>query len=197
METRHIVILIIFIVLYGSGRKYFGTWHHFKNTAQIAKKAARKVLGKNSYEELRLKALSITPEDLGLAFNDSEIAVYGVVIDWEMRGYIATIVAFKTGDASLYLSSGGGVIGGGQHSNINKAAKNIVEFANQFTKLSIPAKVALLPETNKIRFHFLTNKGLYTAQEFMHNIDNETSSWLPFFTSANELLSELRLTSEK
>src|SRR3970040_739511 len=71
----------------------------------------------NPFEELRNRAFKTTPEDLELSLPDNKTVVYGVIMDWEMGGAVATTVSYQTGDASLYLSSGGGVIGGGQHQN--------------------------------------------------------------------------------
>jgi GNAT superfamily N-acetyltransferase len=46
-----------------------------------------------------------------------------------MDGATLSTVFHKTGAASLYLSSGGGIIGGGQHESVNRAAKKFVGFA--------------------------------------------------------------------
>jgi len=61
---------------------------------------------------------------------DSEI--FGVIMDWEIGGGFATLVVFKTGYASIYLSSGGGVIGGGPNPNVNRAAKLFVDQAKNY-----------------------------------------------------------------
>jgi hypothetical protein len=67
----------------------------------------------NAFEGLRNMAFTATPEQLGLSLPADKTVVYGVIMDWEMGGATATTVSYQTGDASLYLSSGGGVIGGG------------------------------------------------------------------------------------
>src|SRR2546430_10376917 len=38
-----------------------------------------------------------------------------VLMDWNVGGSVATLVAFDDGTVSLYLSSGGGIIGAGAH----------------------------------------------------------------------------------
>ena len=84
------------------------------------------------YEGLRKMAFTATPEQLGLSLSADKTVVYGVIMDWEMSGATATTVSYQTGDASLYLSSGGGVIGGGQHQSVNSAAKQFVSLAQTF-----------------------------------------------------------------
>ena len=84
----------------------------------------------NPFEGLRKQAFDITPQQLGLSLNDSEI--YGVIMDWDLGNGIMTLITYKTGDASMNLSTGGGVIGGGQHENVNKAAKAFVSAAQKY-----------------------------------------------------------------
>lgn len=77
-------------------------------------------------------AFSTTPEQPGLTLPTDDTVVYGIIMDWKIGGATATTVAYQTGDASLYLSPGAGVIGGGQHQNVNSAAKQFVNLAQTF-----------------------------------------------------------------
>jgi hypothetical protein len=45
-----------------------------------------------------------------------------VVMDWGLDNGVATVVAYDDGTTSLYLSSGGGVIGAGAHDAVRRAA---------------------------------------------------------------------------
>ena len=45
-----------------------------------------------------------------------------VLMDWNVGGGVATLVAFDDGSTSLYFSSGGGFIGAGAHQNVARAA---------------------------------------------------------------------------
>ncbi|OYX84867.1 MAG: hypothetical protein B7Y83_06660 [Flavobacteriales bacterium 32-34-25] len=151
----------------------------------------------NAYEELRNMAFKVTPEQLALSLSTDKTIVYGVVMDWEMGGATATTVAYQTGDASLYLSSGGGVIGGGKHQNVNSASKQFISLAQTFLDKTAKAEKTSLPTINEIKFYFLTNKGVYVGQEQMKNFENNSSLWLKLFEEGNNVLSELRKTSEK
>lgn len=151
----------------------------------------------NNYTKLRQMALQVTQKDLGLHLDDQNKSVYGIVMDWEMDGATATVVSFATGDASLYLSSGSGVIGGGQHENVNKAAKKLVASSQNYLKQSVKTNTTPLPETQSLKFYFLTSNGIFMGEEKMENIESETSKWYPLFVETNEVLSALRLVSEK
>src|ERR1044072_2436959 len=77
--------------------------------------AQRSGEGRAMYESLRAMALATSASDLGLDPAGADPFVYGVVMDMDVDGETATIVAFETGDTSLYLSTGGGTIGWGEH----------------------------------------------------------------------------------
>ena len=149
----------------------------------------------NIYEDLRKQAFDITQQQLGLTIHDTEI--YGVIMDWDIGNGIVTLVTYKTGDASMYLSSGGGVIGGGQHKNVNRAAKEFVRTAGKYFNNAIKIDSTPLPEKDGVRFYFLTAKGKYCAQEKMINFENESSKWLDFFNEANNVITELRKTVDR
>lgn len=150
----------------------------------------------NPFHDLRQMALSATPEQLGLETSD-ETKVFGIVMDWDLGDGIATVAAYQTGDASMYLSSGGGVIGGGQHDNVRQAVFPYVQFGQEFLTKAEKTESTPLPDKDCVRFYLLTNKGIFYSQEKMKNIENENSDWLKLFEEANKVLTELRLTTEE
>jgi hypothetical protein len=201
MKTTYIIIIIILaggLVLglmgYRNKLSVANDKQSSNNFNSVGKKTHQ--LKDNPYEELRNKALKVSPKDLGLSLNENTV-VYGVVMDWEMGGAIATTVTYQTGDASLYLSSGGGVIGGGGHKNVNNAAKRFVNLAQTFINVALRTETTPLPEKNSVKFYLLTNKGIYVGQETMNNFENSSSVWLKLFEEGNNVLSELRVISEK
>lgn len=151
----------------------------------------------NAFEGLRNMAFTTTPVQLGLSLPTDKPIVYGVIMDWEMGGATASMVTYQTGDASLYLSSGGGVIGGGQHQNVKSVAKQFVSLAQTFLDKTTKTETTPLPSTDEVKFYLLTNKGVCVGQEQMKNFENNSSTWLKLFEQGNIVLTELRKTSEK
>jgi hypothetical protein len=47
-----------------------------------------------------------------------------------------------------------------------------------------------------VNFYFLTNKGKFVGQETMSNFENSSSIWLELFNEANNLMSEVRMTTD-
>jgi hypothetical protein len=146
----------------------------------------------NPYFDMRNMALSATTEQLGIKLPKDETKIYGVVMDWDLGEGTATLVAFLTGDASLYLSSGGGIIGGAGHENVKVAVNNFIIKSETYISKTTKTEMTPLPEKNGVKFYFLTNNGKFVAQENMDNFENNISEWLPLFEEGNNLITEIR-----
>lgn len=163
-------------------------------TDTVRSPRARQTQG-NAFADLRKQALAATPGMLNLSLPDDKTIVYGIVMDWDMGNVVASTVSYATGDASMYLSSGGGVIGGGQHEDISKASKKFTAMAQNLIGMAARTSETPLPGPNEIRFYFLTTDGLYVGKERMENFRNNSSPWLGLFAQGNNVLAELRKTS--
>jgi hypothetical protein len=151
----------------------------------------------NPYEGLRNMALNVTPEQLQLAIPNDQTKAYGVVMDLDLGKGIGTFISFETGDASMYLSSGGGMIGGQKHPNVQATAKAFVSIAQTYLDKMLKVDSTPLPDKNCVRFYLLTNKGKFSGQEKLENIDNNSSPWIPLFVAGNKVANELSKTERK
>lgn len=151
----------------------------------------------NPYNDLRNMALGATAEQIGVQLPSDKTKIYGIVMDWDLGDGTATLVSFISGDASLYLSSGGGFIGGGGHENVKQAVSAFINKAETYLNESQKTENTPLPDKNGLKFYFLTNNGKFVGQEEMKNIENSSSKWLNLFEEANKVITEIRVSSEK
>ena len=118
----------------------------------------------NIYFRLRNQILQAKRDQLGLPITAHPTVPWAVVMDWGVSNGTATIVAISDGTASVYLSSGGGSIGGGQsHESIRKAARNAVSVAAEFQPQMQPATAHPFPQPGGVIFYALTDAGVFTA----------------------------------
>ena len=150
----------------------------------------------NPYEGMRDRAFTPKPEDLGLSLPADKTTVYGVIMDWEMGRVTATLVSYLTGEASVILNSGGGIITGEQE-NVNMAAKQFVSLAQTFLDKATKTESTSLPARNEVNFYLLTNDGIYVGREQVENFNNNSSTWSSLFKEGNDVLTELRKASGK
>ena len=92
----------------------------------------------NPYADLRLLALSLTADQIGVTPTAEHPRVFGAVMEIGLEEGSATLVALHDGTVSMYLSSGGGIIGGGGQEAVWAAA---LEFLRT---LSYPGNVRQL-----------------------------------------------------
>jgi hypothetical protein len=117
------------------------------------------------YVGLRDMVLQASRAKFGLAPGSSPKEPYAVVMDWDVQSGTATVVAIADGTASVYLSSGGGFIGGGQsHESIRLAAKKVVEMASEVLPLMQVTTTYPLPQQGQVAFYVLTDAGVFTAR---------------------------------
>jgi len=149
------------------------------------------------FKRLRQMSLDMTPDQLGISFPPDKTVVFGVVMDWHVENGIMTLLSFQTGDASIYFSSGGGVIGGVKHEAVSKTAMEFVASAQNFLAQAVATESNQLPDDDCVKFYFLTNHGKFVATEHVKNFENNSSPLLALFIGANEVITALRETAEK
>ena len=89
-----------------------------------------------------------------------------VVMDWGLDNGVATVVAYDDGTTSLYLSSGGGVIGAGAHEAVRQAANAFRAEAaarrNQFSTVAANDSFTL-PSDGWVTFYLVTDSATLRA----------------------------------
>jgi len=154
-------------------------------------------VNENFYPQLRAKSLSVTPDQLKLKLDNNKTIAYGIVMDWDLGQAVATVVAFQSGDASLYISAGQVYIGGYAHENIRDAGSAFVNEAQAYLGRAQLTESTELPDKDCVKFYILTNKGRYTFQETVNNITTNNSEWTKLFNLGNNVISEYRKTTDK
>jgi hypothetical protein len=84
----------------------------------------------NPYERLRSAALAFTPGTVAGAAASDAPHIFGVIMDMGMDLGTATLAVFSDGSVSLYYSSGGGIIGAGEHERVWTAAARLLAVAH-------------------------------------------------------------------
>ena len=150
----------------------------------------------NPYTDMRNMAFSVTSEQLGLN-GIGENDVYGIISEMDIDGATATIVTFGTGDTSMYLSSGGGFIGAGQHESVQKIVIKYVENGQKYLDKATKIEKADLPKSGMTNFNFLNKDGIYSISESISELESGKSEFSNLFVELNEVISQIRLKSEK
>ena len=109
----------------------------------------------------------------------------------------ASLVAVADGTTSLYLSTGGGVIGGGGHQAVRRASEAFLDAAEAHLDRLQAIAEAPLPHTGAMRFHALTFDSLRSAEAQESELVDGRSELTPLFHAGDEVLTQLGLIDQR
>jgi hypothetical protein len=154
-----------------------------------------KTAEQNPYMDMRKMALTVTAEQLGFQIPEDSIKVYGIITDLDMNGGTATVVTYLTGDASIYLSSGGGFIGAGQHESVKKVTKEFVDNGHLISFKGKQYENTDLPTNGNANFYFLSNARNTKITESIAKMKSGESEFSKLFADLYNVMTEIRLKS--
>lgn len=144
---------------------------------------------------LRELALTVPATEVGIP---EDAGVWAVVMEIEVSGETATLVGMADGTASLYISSGGGIIGGGDHEVVRAAAQGFVAMAQHAQEaVSEPVSADLPhPSPGMVRFYFRSGSGTSTVEVAEEEVADPDHALHDVFASGHRLLEKMRLAVE-
>lgn len=147
--------------------------------------------------ELRMKMLKTIAEEIGLRKSAEYQDVWGVIMDWPIGKETASVVALSDGNSSLYTTSAFGVIGGFGHENVRLAAQKFIRMANGYYKEAKTISEYPYPDQDKVKFYLLTFSGVKVIDGDLLLIQKNEDKHADLFGLGQEVLTELRKSTEK
>jgi len=148
------------------------------------------------YSALRHQALSTQRIEVGIPGPPPEAPVWGILMETGYPEVTATLVALGDGTTSLYLSSGGGVIGGHAHQGVRQANAEFVETANQYYQHLKPTESFPVPGEGHTLFYVLTDTGVLSGAGREDELGLVRHPLSPLFHAGHRVITQLRLMSE-
>lgn len=144
--------------------------------------------------ELRDQLLRSSPAELGVTPRANE--PYVAVMDIAYPSAVVSVVTASTGDASIYFSTGGGVIGGIGHETVRTAAIAFVEATGREAKLLANSTEQGHPPAGHVRFLSRAADGLRSATAPEEELTSGTHPLSPLYLRGQEVITQLRLVTE-
>jgi len=113
--------------------------------------------------DLRANLLGMSPSDLSIEPTEELPHVWAAVFDWGMREGSASIIAVADGSVSMYTSSGGGMIGAGEHDSVRVPAARFLRTVESILDSLTAATDTPLPSANEFALIALTYDGTRRA----------------------------------
>jgi hypothetical protein len=121
--------------------------------------------------------------------------IWGVLMEMGFAEGWASLVALADGTASLYTSSGGGVIGGGMHAKVKQAAIELCQHAAPLGNLPRVTEFPS-PGPQRVRFYLLTLDGVRGAEEPESTLAAGGHRLSALFLAGHAVITQLRVVAE-
>jgi hypothetical protein len=117
-----------------------------------------------------------------------------LVMDWYLTSGLASVVAAFDGSASIYLSNGGGFIGGAQKSTaVRAAAVHAVKAAEQVLAYFQTVQAADLPQRGNVYFYARTESGLLRAAASEKHLSDASDPLTALGGAMQNIITQYRL----
>ena len=148
--------------------------------------------GDDIFRGLRTQALTVEPASIGVSPTDELSRVFGVLMDMAYSSGTATLVALADGTASLYTSACGGVIGGGTHEQVARAARQLLATAEVHLANFAPAEFDQPPAVGHVLITVRTYSGNLSADVLEDDLGHGRHPAAEVFHAAHRVISALR-----
>jgi hypothetical protein len=143
----------------------------------------------DAYLGLRDLALNARPEEIGVTGGSP---VYGALLEIDMGDAVITLACFSTGDASLYYSNGGGMVGGIAIPSVRAEALRMVSAYGDDVSLLAPVGLSELPTDGHASFVALTPSGTYAGSAPIDEIVLGTTKVGNLFDAGQRVITAFR-----
>ena len=122
--------------------------------------------------------------------------VIAVIIDIDSKNGGYCLVVVSDGSCSLYFEKGGGIIGAGQHKNVQYVSRILLNAANDLIDNPVLQFKTDIPKDKNYIIHILTKHGKYEFNGKTEDISELSNSGKLFYL-CNSIITQLRLLDER
>jgi len=120
-----------------------------------------------------------------------------VMMELEAGGGVASVTSFADGTTSLYLSTGGGIIGAGTHPQANEESRAFVALAEALIEsLNGEVELGQLPKGH-VRFLVRKRQTILAASAAIEDVLQYGNPLRPLFVQGQRVLTLIRLIDEE
>jgi hypothetical protein len=168
-------------------------WFHSRRGAREATATP----GPETARALRHQALHGSRVELGLLEPYDATKPWGVLMEMTYDEASVTVFALSDGNASIYLSTGGGFIGGIGQESVRHAAIAMVRVAGTLASQMSSTDMFPLPERGRTIFYLRTEAGMLTGSATEQELAQRRHPLSQLFFAGQDIITQYRLVSEK
>ncbi len=151
----------------------------------------------NMYTELRQRALKYKATEIGITKEKFPGEVFGLLVEQGLSKGSYTLSGFVDGNASIYFSNGGGIIGGIGHAEVRSATKRLIEKAQLYYQRAKKVAQYPTPRSDEVLFYFKTYEGVRVYSISLSDLRKGNSGFTELFIEVQNVISEFRKIDQK
>ena len=148
------------------------------------------------FSDLRSMALGLDPASIRTPPGEPWTGAAVAAMEQAVGGATATIVAVADGTVSMYLSTGGGVIGAGEHAAVRAEGQRFRTVIADSRGLLVRTAEFPLPRAGEVRIHARIGADRFTGVAPEALLRTGRHVLAPVYAAGQDLLTEIRLASE-
>jgi hypothetical protein len=153
--------------------------------------------GMATYLGLRTMVFEVDPEEIQISRETHLRPAWCALLEFGRTDGSATLLAIADGTVSFYASSGGGVIGAGEHEAVRIAAERFLEEASDATVFMRPVgEIPNTPAAGNVGIHVRTFGATLSAELAEELVQRGRHELAPLYAAGQDLLTEVRLLDE-
>ena len=137
----------------------------------------------------------VDPATLQLPGDEPWIYAIFAAMELSIDAATATVLTVADGTVSLYLSTGGGVIGAGDHAAVREAAQRFRHLVAESRDLFRQTAEFPLPKSGEVRFHARIGGAWLTAAASEAALRARRDPLAELYAAGQDVLTEIRLAS--
>ena len=140
------------------------------------------------YRDLRSQVLGLSAEN-----SEPRNGLFAVIMETGYDEAAATVLATSEGGASVYFSSGGGIIGAGNHDQVRDVIFETFVEAPKYLSQFKATKTYPLPQPGETRFYIVSDGEVLTAEASENALGEERHELSPLFHQMQKLIWQIDL----
>jgi hypothetical protein len=146
--------------------------------------------------DLRAALLALNAADAGIAPSPALPRVWGALMELGTGDGAASLVMLADGTTSLYTSTGGGIIGGGEHEPVASATRAFLTELERHLDFFETDADDRLPAPDEVIFRALTYSGRRSLAAAEDDLGEGRHPRSRLFYAGHDVLTQLRLVEE-
>lgn len=147
-------------------------------------------------DQMRSRILNLNPNEIGVTPEKFPHPVFAVIMETGYPNGSFTLSTIADGSTSLYFSSGGGVIGAGEHQAVRDASGQMLSGAQQFYGLAEKVSAYPYPEPGQVIFYFMTFDGVHSYAALEEDLGRQRDELSSLFFAGHAVIAEIRKLQE-